>query len=166
MGTSIAAPGIEGRDAAVEHRELRVADGAHVAHEAVGHRAERAAHTRRRRQKLAPGGDPLGTAAAEHHDLARLEIIDDCDLELIGVFAPGDVEHLAEQPGPRKTREHKAVVERSDAWRHRLIAEPRLVEDIREHGRIEMLAYALEKSLIVSHRHGSPHRSICCACVL
>ena len=100
----------ERRDAAMEDRETGVADGAHVAHEAVRHGADRAPGTRRRRQQFAPGRDALGTAAAEDDDLPGFEVVDDPDLELVGVLALGDVKDLAEQAGAREAGHDKLVI--------------------------------------------------------
>ncbi len=122
---------------AVEDREFHAANGAHVADEAVGDHTCGATSARCRGQQLTPRRDALRAAAAEDHDIARVEIVDDPDLELVGIFAGRGPCDFAEQAGTRKADENKVVVKRADPRLHRLVEEADLVQDIRQHRGVE-----------------------------
>ena len=50
-----------------------------------------------------------------------LQVIDDPDLELVGILAGRDLRDFMEEPGAREADEHELVVERPDPRRHRLV---------------------------------------------
>ena len=114
----------------MEHREAEFADHAHVAHETVGDGARCAAGARGGGEEFSPGRDPARAAAAEHHHVAGLEVVDDADLELVGILAGGDPGDFLEAPGAREAGEHEAVVEGTHRRRHRLLPRAEFVEHV------------------------------------
>ena len=91
LGDLAAAFRIERCDAAVKDREAQRPDSADIADQAVGHAADRTAGARRGRQQFAPRRDAARAATPEDRNFVGLEVVDQCDFELVGVFAGDDV---------------------------------------------------------------------------
>ena len=92
----------------MEHRKAHGADRLDVADQAVGDAPGGTPHPGRRAEQLAPGCDPLGGAAAgEHGDIAGLEIVDQRDLDRVGILPRLDLVARHVDPGrarPNRTR--------------------------------------------------------------
>src|SRR5262245_17049928 len=125
---------VERPDAAGEHRELHLPDGADVAREAVHHGTRGTARPCSGGEQLAPGRDAPGSAAGEHRHLARLEVVDQLDLELVRVLAGRRVVNVHAERGARAAAQRQRVVERPDACLHRLVAVTGGVQAIRQNG--------------------------------
>ena len=142
----------------MEDGEIHFPDGADVANQAVGHTAQGAAAARRRAQQFAPGCDAQGrSVASEHRDVAWLQVVDERNLRLIGIFAfmDGIGIHIDARAGTPEQRH--VLVEGADEGPHRLVFVPELVEQVGEHRRIQNV---LECSHIDTHEEPFPSREL------
>jgi hypothetical protein len=81
----------------------------------VRHGPHRAPRTPRRRQQLAPLGDGLGRPAArQHRDVAGLGVVDQRDLDVVGVLARPLAGARLEQPGADAAKQRDFGVDRAD----------------------------------------------------
>ena len=117
-----------------EHREAHLADLLHVAHQAVGDAARCAARHAGGGQQLAPRRDAVGRpVAGQHHHVVRLQVVDQCDLHLVGVFAFAVFVHRHVQAGARAADQLQRVVERAHEGLHRLLHQAEAVEHVGQH---------------------------------
>ena len=112
--------------------KAHLADRLDVADQPVGHAACGAAHLRCRAQQLAPGCDPVGRpVAGEHRDVAGLEIVDERDLDLVGVLARRHLVARHVEPGAGAAEQDQALVERPHERPHRLLHQAQPVHHVR-----------------------------------
>ena len=129
----------------MEHRKVHLADAAHVADQSVGDAADAAALLGGGGEQLAPGRDALGgAAAAEHGHVARLEVVDQLDLDLVGILAVGHGIAVHVEPGAGAAEQVLRIVERAHERTQRLIAIAEAVEHVAQHGGVELVLVAGE----------------------
>ena len=76
-------------------------------------------------------------AAREHRDVAGLEVVDQRDLQLVGIVARRDMIDIPIEAGARPAAQDQAVIERPDRRRHDLVAVALRIQDVRQHGGVK-----------------------------
>jgi hypothetical protein len=101
---------------------------------AVHQRAGGAAHLRGGGEQLAPGRDARRVGAGEHRNVARVQAVDQGDLEFVRVGAGDVAVHLHELRGAGAADHHARLVERADARGQGLIHQADRIEAVGQHG--------------------------------